>query len=101
MNLSEIQQQIGRNDPLSWLSHLLICAPFTYLGTHVHPLAGVFISEALMLGFGVREGSNWKTHKVKGHPMRRAVRDGIGDMAGPVLCHVYAVLAFLTIIPTL
>ena len=95
MNLAALAKLVASRDELSWVAHFLICAVPTYFSIHIDPLAGVLVSEALVVYFGMREGSNWQTHKAKGHPRSKYLRDGIGDMAGPVLCHGYAWAVFL------
>lgn len=95
MDLKNLAEHVASVDPLSWLGHFLICAAFTYLAGVVGPLEAVLVSEALVVYFAMREGSNWKTHKARGHRRSEYLRDGVGDMAGPILCHGYAWAVFL------
>lgn len=95
MNLQDLTKFVASTDLLSWLAHFLICAAFTYMAGIVGALEAVLVSEILVVYFAMREGSNWKTHKVKGHARSRYLWDGIGDMLGPILCHGYAWAVFL------
>jgi len=95
MNLTEFAEYVASRDELSWIAHFLICAAFTYLAGIVGPLEAVLTSEILVVYFAMREGSNWETHRAMGHPRKKYLRDGIGDMTGPILCHGYAWAVFL------
>lgn len=82
-------------DELTWLSHALICWPPVVILTILHHITAVIASEAALCYFCMREGSNWHTHKIKGHSRAKYLADGIGDLVGPVTAHAWAWWVFL------
>lgn len=96
-HLVKAREQMSSNDVVSWITHWMICWFSTlvlwglvnqfwaYLPAVV---MGKLLAEFWLVFFGHREGRNLVEHRVAGHDMKRYTKDGMGDLAGAVLCDV-------------
>jgi len=95
MDLVAWWKKHGKKDETTWITHALISfLPCLLLGIF-SPLAAMVVARAILVVMAVREGSDWATKALADEDMKRATRDGVMDLAGPILNDViWTVVAF-------
>jgi len=108
--LDELRRDIWRavagKDEASHVAHGLVAAigsvfPAAFIAWPWGPLVGVVagfaLSELWLLFFAGREVVDYLTHRAKGDKPGY-VRDGIGDLAGPVIVHLVWWIALVSLL---
>lgn len=84
MNGLHFLGRLSSFQPATWLLHLLV-AELIWVTVDATPRWATAVILVIAVGvFAWREWGNYRQHKEAGHPMRRWVGDGVGDMVGPV-----------------
>lgn len=89
----------------SWVSHFLLVSIGTFVPAGVVDqffggswgiLCAVWLSELWLLFFAGREVVDYLRAAAMLKPRKTAIRDGVGDLIGPVLVHLLCWVAFLS-----
>jgi hypothetical protein len=103
----ELWRSLSGDPETSWISHAALVVfgtfppaglVFGWWGAVAATLTAFALSELWLLFFAGREVVDYFRHTLARDPRPAFVRDGIGDLAGPVLVHLFCWLMLVGLV---